>query len=103
LPSGSETALSEPEALLSRRLGRRPKGGETFPPFALRVRDPAYRQAGALGRRPKGDEGGLNNFFQRTKVLPIEGFTPLESPAKYGWDGKINNIHLRPAYRRQEG
>jgi hypothetical protein len=22
-----------------------------------------------------------------------EGFTPLESPAKYGWDGKINNIH----------
>ena len=27
LPSGSETALSEPEALLSRRLGRRQKGG----------------------------------------------------------------------------
>jgi len=27
LPSGWETALSEPEALLSRRLGRRPKRG----------------------------------------------------------------------------
>ena len=33
-PAGSETALSEPEALLSRRLGRRPAGiilnGSTF-------------------------------------------------------------------------
>jgi len=30
-------------------------------------------------------------------------FTPLESPANYGGDDKINNIHLRPACRRQGG
>jgi hypothetical protein len=51
-----------------------PKGGETFPPFALRVRDPAYRQAGALGRRPKGNEGGLDNVFQRAKLLQKNKF-----------------------------
>ena len=42
MPSGSETALSEPEALLSRRLGRRPKGG--IPLFGKEGKGRFYNQ-----------------------------------------------------------
>jgi len=34
----------------------------------------------ALAQRAKGDEGGLDQFFQSAKLIPLEGvFIPLKS------------------------